>query len=186
MPLSQDHRLHPLCCALYPCDLVIPQVGACISHSLAPILPTTPMAPLCSLHLWIGLYTWPQTFFCFSHNNNDNRYSTHSVPSPALSAVGLLSRWIITIIWWGRALSPNSIDVKSKAQRGARVAQSVTCVTLGVGSGPVSWVVRLSPVLGSALTVESAWDSPSLFPSPCSLTHSLLLLLLPLSKINNK
>ena len=42
--------------------------------------------------------------------------------------------------------------------RDARVAQSVKHVTLDFGSGHDRRVVTQSPVLGSALRVEPAWD----------------------------
>ena len=66
--------------------------------------------------------------------------------------------------------------------RDAWVAQSVKCPTLDVGSGHDLMVVGLSPMWGSALSWESAWDSVclSLYPSVPPLkacTHSL-------SKIN--
>ena len=58
--------------------------------------------------------------------------------------------------------------------RGAWVAQWVQCLTLDFRSGPDPRVVSSSLVLGSALSVEPAWDSLSRslsLPLPCS--HSL-------------
>ena len=59
---------------------------------------------------------------------------------------------------------------------GAWVAQLVKCPTLDFGSGHDLRVMELSHELGSALSMESAWDSLSPFtPLPTSLpplTHS--------------
>ena len=44
------------------------------------------------------------------------------------------------------------------------MAQLVEHPTLDLGSGQDPRVVGLSPVLGSALSGEPAWDSSSLFP----------------------
>lgn len=51
----------------------------------------------------------------------------------------------------------------------SRLGGTVSLVTnLGFGSGHGLRVVKWSPALGSALSVESAWVSLSLWPSPCS------------------
>ena len=42
------------------------------------------------------------------------------------------------------------------------MAQSVKCLTVDVSSGCDLMVVRSSPALGSALGMETAWDSLSL------------------------
>ena len=56
-------------------------------------------------------------------------------------------------------------------KRGALVAYSVKHLTLDLGSGHDLRVVRLSSVMGSALGVESAWDSLSLsLPLPSQLS----------------
>ena len=60
---------------------------------------------------------------------------------------------------------------KNKKMRGAWVAQSVEHLTLDFGSGHDLRVVRSSPLSGSMLGVESAWDSLFSFsfatPSVC-------------------
>ena len=69
-------------------------------------------------------------------------------------------------------------------RQSAWVAQLVGYPTLGFGSGHELGVVRSSPVLGSMLHIESAWDclSPSVLPPltrtcvcVCSLSLSLSL-----------
>ena len=60
--------------------------------------------------------------------------------------------------------------------RGAWVAQSVKCLTLGFGRG--HYLTRSSPVSGCTLSVKPAWDSLSfsLCPSPSrACTHTLCL-----------
>lgn len=55
---------------------------------------------------------------------------------------------------------------KKKMGKGARMAQLVKCLTLDFSSDHIIRVVRLSPMLDSKPSVESAWDS---FPPPsCS------------------
>ena len=64
---------------------------------------------------------------------------------------------------------------------GAWVAQLLTCSTLDFGSGHDLTVVESSPMSGSVLGVQPAWDSLSLSLLPSSsalLTHTLF----PLSK----
>ncbi|VFV38414.1 g-protein coupled receptor 26 [Lynx pardinus] len=56
--------------------------------------------------------------------------------------------------------------LKLGQSRGTRVAQSVEHLTLDFGSGHNPGVVGSSPVSGSVLSVEPAWDSLSLCPSP--------------------
>ena len=56
-------------------------------------------------------------------------------------------------------------------RRGARVVQSVERLTLDFSSGHELRVVRLSPVVGSTLSMKPAWDSFSL-PLPPSPTRS--------------
>ena len=68
-----------------------------------------------------------------------------------------------------------TIESKNK-NRGTWVAQSIKHPTLDFSSGHDLTVVRLSPTLSSTLSMESAWDSLSLF----------LPLLLSLSLLKNK
>jgi len=69
--------------------------------------------------------------------------------------------------------------IKQIIHHGAWVAQLVKHLILGFGSGHDLRVMRSSPMLGSALTMESALDSfplpfplPPLCSSPCSLSLS--------------
>ena len=58
------------------------------------------------------------------------------------------------------------------------MAQSVKTPILDFGSGHDLMVVRVSPMLGSTVSVEPAWGSFSLplsLPLPCSHTHSVSL-----------
>ena len=48
------------------------------------------------------------------------------------------------------------------------VAQSVAHLTLDFGSGHDSRVAGLSPMSGSALSMEPSWDSPLALPLPLS------------------
>ena len=54
---------------------------------------------------------------------------------------------------------PLQIAFEKTALRVTWVAQLVKCLTLGFGSGHDLGVLRLSPVLGSAWSVEPAGDS---------------------------
>ena len=72
--------------------------------------------------------------------------------------------------------------VKSLRLRGSWIAQSVEPLTLNFSSGHNLRVVRLSPLLGSTLSGDSAWDSLSLplpLPRPAlsasAHTHTLSL-----------
>ena len=68
--------------------------------------------------------------------------------------------------------------LKLGQSRGTRVAQSVEHLTPDFGSGHNPGVVGSSPVSGSVLSVEPAWDSLSLCPSPTPvpmIAHSLSL-----------
>ena len=51
---------------------------------------------------------------------------------------------------------------EEQKSRGAWVAQSVERQTLDFGSGHDPRVVGSSPMLGSSLNMDPAWDSPSL------------------------
>ena len=61
---------------------------------------------------------------------------------------------------------------------GVRVAQLVEHLTLDFGSGHDFMIMRSSPVLGSALGMESVWDS--LLPSLSALFSLFLFLSLSL------
>ena len=58
---------------------------------------------------------------------------------------------------------------------GTWVAQLVKCPTLDFSSGHDLWIMGLTPMSGSTLSEESAWDSLSLSPIPCSFTCFLSL-----------
>ena len=118
--------------------------------------------------------------------------------TPSRKAPG---RWALVPhgwLWWhqGNRLwlqSSTSSEVSQESQfslvhkeglsfRGAWAAQSVEHPTLDFSSGHDPRVVGSSPTSGSVLSMEPAWDSPSLsLPLPFSLlTHTL-----SLSKLNN-
>ena len=60
------------------------------------------------------------------------------------------------------SLLPTSHSLQKNNVQGAWVAQLVKCPNLDFGSGYDPRVVRLSPALGSALSMKPAWDSLSL------------------------
>jgi len=108
-------------------------------------------------------------------------------PSQRISVFSpCIDRWKPPLIWmvspWAvfSLTSPPRylIFFKRKIFEGRWVAQSFKHPTLDFSPGPDLRVMRSSPELGSALSGESAWDSLSLCPSPCSYTLSF-------SKINN-
>ena len=71
----------------------------------------------------------------------------------------------------------NSFLVMKMVSQGARVAQVVERLTLDFDSGYDPRVVGSSPTSGSTLSVDPAWDPPSLPPSlPLSPTRALFLL----------
>ena len=59
-------------------------------------------------------------------------------------------------------------DSKNYEKRGTWVAQLVNCMTLDFSSGHYLRVVGSSSTSGSSLSAESACDSLSFFPLPCS------------------
>ena len=65
----------------------------------------------------------------------------------------------------------SGLSLRKTTLRDAWVAQLVECLAIDFGSGHDPRVVGSSPVLGSALNVEPAWDSLSLFLCP-SLSRS--------------
>ena len=70
-------------------------------------------------------------------------------------------------------------NIRNYNYRGARLVQLAEHLTLGFGSGHNLWILKWSPLLGSALSEESAWDSLSLFLCSshlcmCMHTHSLI------------
>ena len=66
---------------------------------------------------------------------------------------------------------PHLMNVGSSDSWGARVAQSVKCLTLDLGSGHDLMVCQFEPVLGSLL---SAWSLLQILSLPLSLSLSYL------------
>lgn len=71
----------------------------------------------------------------------------------------------------GFILPVTTVDKNQK--KGAWMAQSTEHLTLGFCSGHALRIVGLSPESGSALSIESPWDSPFATPPPLSYIHDL-------------
>ena len=82
----------------------------------------------------------------------------HQIPSKIMLCCELSSIWVLQ--WKTEKTLPGRIIIK-KQTWGAWVAQLVKCLTVDFGSGHDPRVVGWSPVLGSVLGVDPAWDSLS-------------------------